>query len=105
MEPMDFLRLIHNSKCLIGNSSVGVREASYLGIPVVNIGTRQDGRDRGLNVIDVDYDRSLIKDAILKHINHGRYPTDHIYGGGNAGQNIADVLAKVELNYDKKIAY
>ncbi len=46
MEPEDFLRLLVNSKCLIGNSSVGIRECAYLGVPVVNIGTRQHGREK-----------------------------------------------------------
>ena len=54
MEGTDFLKLLCNSRCLVGNSSVGVRECSYLGVPVVNIGSRQSGRDRGINVIDVD---------------------------------------------------
>ena len=45
MEPEDFLRLLVNSKCLIGNSSVGIRECSFLGVPVVNIGSRQEGRE------------------------------------------------------------
>jgi UDP-hydrolysing UDP-N-acetyl-D-glucosamine 2-epimerase len=55
MAPEDFLKLLINSKCLIGNSSSGIRECSYLGIPVVNIGNRQIGRLRGENVIDVRY--------------------------------------------------
>ena len=53
MEPTDFLRLIYNARCLIGNSSVGIRESSFLGIPVVNIGSRQNGRERGRNVAAV----------------------------------------------------
>ncbi|HEY7784399.1 MAG TPA: UDP-N-acetylglucosamine 2-epimerase, partial [Pyrinomonadaceae bacterium] len=60
MAPTDFLRLLYNSKCLIGNSSVGIRECSYLGVPVINIGSRQSGRDRGRNVVDVEYERTLI---------------------------------------------
>src|SRR5262249_15596005 len=47
MMPEDFLRVLNSAKCLVGNSSVGIRECSYLGVPVVNIGTRQAGRDRG----------------------------------------------------------
>ena len=58
MSPTDFLRLLYNSRCLVGNSSVGVRECSFLGVPAVNIGSRQDGRDRGANVLDVGYDRA-----------------------------------------------
>jgi UDP-hydrolysing UDP-N-acetyl-D-glucosamine 2-epimerase len=105
MEPSDFLRLIYNSKCLIGNSSVGVRESAYLGIPVVNIGSRQSGRDRGKNVIDVDYDRHAIKDAISKQLAHGPYHRDNLYGDGKAGEKIADVLSRAHLRFDKKLMY
>jgi bifunctional UDP-N-acetylglucosamine 2-epimerase / N-acetylmannosamine kinase len=105
MEPLDFLRLIYNSKSLIGNSSVGVRESCYLGIPVVNIGSRQAGRDRGPNIMDVNYDRNEIEQAIRAQISNGKYPCDNIYGDGKAGENIADLLATVELTYDKKLMY
>ena len=64
MAPNDFLKVLYNSRCLIGNSSVGIRECSFLGVPVINIGTRQAGRDRGRNVIDVDYDRQEITAAL-----------------------------------------
>ncbi|MBC7884397.1 MAG: UDP-N-acetylglucosamine 2-epimerase (hydrolyzing) [Saprospiraceae bacterium] len=105
MEPFDFLKLLYHSKCLIGNSSVGIRECAYLGVPVVNIGTRQSGRDRGVNVLDVDYIRKDIKFAIQKHMENGRYPTDNIYGNGNAGVEIAEVISKWKLSFDKKISY
>jgi UDP-hydrolysing UDP-N-acetyl-D-glucosamine 2-epimerase len=105
MEPNDFLKLIYNSKCLIGNSSVGIRESSFLGIPVVNIGSRQDGRKRGKNVIDCDYNKEEIKNAIKKHLKHGHYKSEFIYGDGNAGQKIADVLSSCELKFHKTIEY
>ncbi len=105
MEPNDFLRLIYNSKCLIGNSSVGVRESSFLGVPVVNIGTRQAGRDKGINVMDVDYSKEAIENAIHAQIKHGRYEKDSLYGDGNAGKNIADLLATAQLKFDKKLMY
>lgn len=105
MEPMDFLRLIYNSKCLVGNSSVGVRESSYLGIPVINIGSRQAGRDRGHNILDVDYDKTEIQEALKKQLAHGKYSSDNVYGGGNAGKNIADLIASQPLTFDKKLAY
>ena len=73
MEPNDFLKFVYNSKCLIGNSSVGIRELTYLGVPVVNIGTRQFRRDRGINVIDVDYDKNQIIESINKQIENGKY--------------------------------
>ncbi|HOJ90005.1 MAG TPA: UDP-N-acetylglucosamine 2-epimerase [Saprospiraceae bacterium] len=105
MEPTDFLELLYHSKCLIGNSSVGVRECAYLGVPVVNIGSRQGGRERGQNIIDVDYNKDEIKAAIHKQILHGRYDNDLIYGSGESGVMIADVLSKVEFTFDKKISY
>jgi UDP-hydrolysing UDP-N-acetyl-D-glucosamine 2-epimerase len=105
MEGTDFLRLLCNSKCLIGNSSVGVRECSYLGVPVVNIGSRQTGRDRGRNVIDVDYDREAIIGGVEKHLSNGTYPSDPIYGDGHAGQRIAELLATQPLHIEKRLAY
>ena len=105
MAPDDFLRLLYNSRCLIGNSSVGIRECSYLGVPVVNIGSRQAGRDRGGNVIDAGYDRRDIAGAIQRHLNNGRYARDPLYGDGNAGPRIADCLTGASLRIDKKLAY
>lgn len=105
MGPYDFLRVLKNSLCLIGNSSVGIRESAYLGIPVVNIGSRQNGRERGMNVIDVDYNQTAIKTAILQHIENGHYPQDRIYGEGDAGKRIADILVDVPLTYHKVLNY
>jgi UDP-hydrolysing UDP-N-acetyl-D-glucosamine 2-epimerase len=105
MEGTDFLRLLCNAKCLIGNSSVGVRECSYLGVPVVNIGTRQTGRERGRNVIDVDYDQDAIVEGIDRHLSNGTYPSDPIYGDGHAGERIADLLATQPLHIEKRLAY
>lgn len=105
MEPQDFLKLIKNSYCLIGNSSVGIRECSFLGIPVVNIGSRQHGRLRGKNVIDVNYDINEIVNSIKKQMKHGHYPSESIYGNGGAGERIADVLESCELNYNKTLTY
>src|SRR5919108_4391542 len=82
MSPEDFLRLLYNSRCLVGNSSVGIRECAFLGVPVVNIGSRQAGRDRGRNVIDVGYSRQEIAAAIGRHFSNGRCPRDPLYGDG-----------------------
>jgi UDP-hydrolysing UDP-N-acetyl-D-glucosamine 2-epimerase len=105
MAPNDFLKLLYNSKCLIGNSSVGIRECAFLGVPVVNIGSRQGGRDRGQNVIDVDYNKEEIKAAIKKHIESGRLGSDLIYGDGTAGKQIADLLAVAEIQITKRLTY
>ena len=105
MEGTDFLRLLCNAKCLIGNSSVGVRECSYLGVPVVNIGSRQSGRDRGINVIDVGYGREEITEGIEKHLSNGTYASDPLYGDGHAGERIAQLLATEPLHIEKRLSY
>ena len=105
MAPTDFLRLIRNSSSLVGNSSVGIRECSFLGVPVVDIGSRQGGRERGRNVLDVGYDRKEIVDAIRHHRGNGRYPNDTLYGDGRAGARIAQLLAEAPLRIEKRLAY
>ncbi|WP_100629582.1 UDP-N-acetylglucosamine 2-epimerase [Algoriphagus formosus] len=105
MEPNDFLRLLINSKGLIGNSSVGIRECAYLGVPVVNIGSRQNARDRGHNVLDVTYNRDQIFDAIKSHQQNGKANSSHVYGGGDAGTKIAELLASLPLRFHKTIMY
>jgi UDP-hydrolysing UDP-N-acetyl-D-glucosamine 2-epimerase len=105
MEPNDFLHLLINSKCLVGNSSVGIRECAFMGVPVVNIGTRQHRRDRGNNVKDCSYDRNEIKNAILSWLNNGHPAPSSVYGGGNAGIKIADILEIIPLQYHKTICY
>jgi UDP-N-acetylglucosamine 2-epimerase/N-acetylmannosamine kinase len=105
MEPTDFLRILKQSACLIGNSSVGIRECAYLGVPVVNIGSRQNRRERGNNVMDCDYDRNQILNFIHKQVVHGHYPSDHLYGDSKAGEKIADVLATIPLRFHKTITY
>jgi UDP-hydrolysing UDP-N-acetyl-D-glucosamine 2-epimerase len=105
MIPDDFLRLLVGARCLIGNSSVGIREASYLGVPVVNIGNRQQGRDRAKNVIDVGYSSAEIVAAVQKHLSNGRYASSPLYGDGKAGERIAQILARVPLTVEKRICY
>lgn len=105
MEPKDFLKLIKNSKCLVGNSSVGIRESSFLGIPVINIGTRQQGRQRAKSVIDCGYSKDEIQQGIQQHLAHGHYESEFIYGDGYAGKKIAQVLATCELKFHKTITY
>jgi UDP-hydrolysing UDP-N-acetyl-D-glucosamine 2-epimerase len=105
LPPEDFLRLISKADCLIGNSSVGIRESAYLGIPVVNIGNRQVGRDRGPNVIDTTYDSAAITSAVRHQLNNGHYPKADLYGDGKAGEKIADLLSSITLKTSKMIAY
>lgn len=105
MSPEDFLRVLFHSRCIVGNSSAGIRECAFLGVPAVNIGTRQSGRDRAENVIDVDYDRQRIAEAIRSHVRNGRSAPSPLYGDGKAGQRIAQLLATVPLSIEKQLTY
>lgn len=105
MDPLDFLKLLKNSKALIGNSSAGIRECAYLGVPVINIGNRQHRRCRGKNVIDVAYDEQEILEATKNAISAEHHPASEIYGDGNSGGKIAEILATTELTYGKTITY
>lgn len=100
-----YVRLMRKTACLIGNSSSGIREGAFIGTPVVNIGTRQNARDRGSNVLDVPYGRDEIKAVIARQVNHGPYAMEPIYGDGHAGQRIADILSTKVVDVQKCITY
>jgi UDP-hydrolysing UDP-N-acetyl-D-glucosamine 2-epimerase len=100
-----YLRLMKSAACLIGNSSAPLREGAFLGTPAVNIGSRQVGRDRGPNVMDVNPDRAEIAGAIRRQLAHGRYEKADMYGDGNAGARIAEVLSNAPLHVQKRIQY
>ncbi len=95
--PKDFLQLVRNSNCIIGNSSVGIREAPAMGVPSVNIGSRQKSRERASSVFDSSFDKREIQKKIISQINHGKYPPSNIYGRGNASYKIAKVLSQCKF--------
>jgi UDP-hydrolysing UDP-N-acetyl-D-glucosamine 2-epimerase len=101
----DYIRLMRRAACVVGNSSSAIREGAFIGTPAVNVGTRQAGRQRGENVVDVGYDRAEIAAAVSRQVARGTYPPDPIYGDGHAGKRIADVLSRVEVTVQKRIAY
>ena len=105
MFPEDFLRLLCGATAIVGNSSVAIRECSFLGVPAVNVGTRQMGRERGQNVIDVDHDRHAIAEAIATHMRRGKAERDLLYGDGKAGERIAECLARSPLTIEKRLTY
>jgi UDP-hydrolysing UDP-N-acetyl-D-glucosamine 2-epimerase len=105
MPPETFLYMLANSRSIIGNSSVGIREASFLGVPAINIGPRQAGRDCGKNVVHVGHVQRDISEALQKQLANGRYESDPIYGNGRAGPRIAELLAVEDLPIEKKLAY
>lgn len=100
-----YIRLMKKCACLVGNSSSAIREGPFIGTPAVNIGTRQNARQRGANVLDVDYSAQEIAAGIRKQVAHGPYPSESIYGDGHAGRRIADILATCSWNIQKRITY
>ncbi len=104
MAPLDFLRLANDSLAIVGNSSVALRECSSLGVPAVNIGTRQRGRERGENVIDVGYSVNAISSGIEHALKLPRVSSS-LYGQGDAGTRIANALATLPLTSSKMLTY
>ncbi len=100
-----FIRLMNRCACMFGNSSAAIREGAFLGVPAVNVGTRQAGRERGANIIDVPHDRDAIVQGVRRQVAHGKYPADHLYGDGHAGKKIAAILATCPLRLQKRITY
>jgi len=105
LPPENFIQLLNRSQCIVGNSSVGIRESTFIGAPSVNIGSRQNGRDRGENVIDVTYNSEEIKNALLAQIRHGKYTSNPLYGNGQAGTRIAEAIANASSNTEKMLRY
>lgn len=108
-----FASLLKKTASMVGNSSSGIIEAPFFGVPVVNIGTRQSGRLRAENVIDTASDVAAIKTAIDCALHDEAFKarargTQNPYGDGRAGERIVEVLAKMEIGPEltmKQIAY
>lgn len=103
--PEDYARILNNAVCTVGNSSSFIREGSFLGVPTVLVGDRQEGREFGPNVMVTDYDRNSIKGSINKQINHGCFSSVKIYGDGRAGKKIVEYLATLPLDIRKRMTY
>lgn len=93
-----FLSLLAASDLLIGNSSSGIIEAASFGLPVINLGCRQNFRERNLNVMDVEIEREDIMAAVERVRRHGRYPLFNLFGDGNASERISSLLSEYDLD-------
>ncbi|MBN23412.1 MAG: UDP-N-acetylglucosamine 2-epimerase (hydrolyzing) [Bdellovibrionaceae bacterium] len=100
-----YVHLMNQTACLVGNSSSGIREGAFLGTPVVNIGTRQNKRERANNVLDADHHSDSILAAIKKQVEHGKFSQSTLYGDGSTGAKIAELLSKIEVPVQKVIYY
>lgn len=105
LPPAYFINILNHARALIGNSSAGIKECAWLGVPVVNIGSRQAGRLRSANVLDVDYSHTAIAAAIRQQIAHSRFPRSDIYGHGSTGQTIEKTLRHLDPPRQKTCAF
>lgn len=97
--PEDYARVINNAACCVGNSSSFIRECSFLGVPAVIVGDRQQGREHGNNAVFATYDARDIAEKLRHQIAHGRYPADSRYGKGDAGARIAQELVALDYRH------
>ena len=101
-----FINIMRNCKVLIGNSSMGILEAPFYKIPVVNVGNRQMGRLNAGNVEFVNYDFKTIYSAIEKACFNENYLNEislqlNPYGNGDAIEKIVDILLELDLSDNK----
>ena len=108
----EYKTLLQNSKALVGNSSSGIHEAATFKIPVVNIGTRQEGRTKSINVLDTNYNRhqilKVLKKALSLTFKSKLKNLKNPYGNGKASRRIISIIKKLKLknfNTQKKITY
>jgi GDP/UDP-N,N'-diacetylbacillosamine 2-epimerase (hydrolysing) len=94
----DFVSWLASADVMVGNSSSGIIEAASFGLPVVNVGSRQRGRERSQNVTDVVPCRASIRQAIESALLSGRREYSNVYGDGNAGKRIVELLATLPLD-------
>ena len=111
---IDYLGLLKISSVMIGNSSSGIIEAPFFHLPVVNIGSRQTGRERADNIIDVDYKKMDIKKAVQKSLFDKKFKEQvkkckNPYGGDiKTGHQITKVLSEIKIEdklLQKKLSY
>ena len=102
----DYIKLLNITKCLIGNSSSGIRDCGFIGTPVVNIGSRQNSRERGENVFNVKFEKKKIINAIMKQSKREKFKSNNIYGDGKAAVKIVNFLKKINsVPIQKKIVF
>ena len=100
-----FLVLLKKAKFIIGNSSAGIREAPYYGIPIINIGTRQQNRTLNADIINVDYQKENIIKALHSVTSHKISQAYNDFGKGNSAELFLNSLlsSKIwEINHQKK---
>ncbi|HSG64231.1 MAG TPA: UDP-N-acetylglucosamine 2-epimerase, partial [Gammaproteobacteria bacterium] len=101
LNPVVYWSLLRNVSLMLGNSSSGIMETPSLALPTINIGMRQQGRERARNIIDVAADGAAILDAVRRGLDPSYRASlegmQNPYGDGRAAERIVRVLAQVPL--------
>jgi UDP-hydrolysing UDP-N-acetyl-D-glucosamine 2-epimerase len=105
LSPENYLKVLSNAACAIGNSSSFVRDAGYFGTPVVLVGARQEGREIGEHVMPVELAAANIGAAVRVQLAHGRYPASVLYGDGDVSERIAEALSRLTPYIQKRLHY
>jgi UDP-N-acetylglucosamine 2-epimerase len=105
LPPEEYLKVLANTACAVGNSSSFVRDAGYFGTPVVLVGNRQDGRETDEHVIRARPSHEEILAAIRHQLAHGRYAPSTLYGDGCVSQRIAEGLATLSPYIQKRLHF
>jgi GDP/UDP-N,N'-diacetylbacillosamine 2-epimerase (hydrolysing) len=113
LSQVEYLSFLQISEVMIGNSSSGIIEAPSFKLPVVNIGTRQDGRLRSCNIIDISYGKEAVKAGVKKVLEDKDFKKQlesctNLYGDGNASGKIAAILSHIKIDrklIQKRITY
>jgi len=106
LPPEEFLKLVNNTECFVGNSSAAIREGSYLGVPSVSVGSRQRPREHGNNVVFASHNKSeIIKKINIQIKKKKRIKPSKIFGSGDAGKKIAQILSNINISVQKKMSY
>jgi UDP-hydrolysing UDP-N-acetyl-D-glucosamine 2-epimerase len=105
LPPEDYLKVLANTACAVGNSSSFVRDAGYFGTPVVLVGNRQEGREFDSHVMPVEADAGAIAAAIRAQLKHGRFGPSQLYGDGYVSERICRALVELEPYVQKRLNY
>jgi UDP-hydrolysing UDP-N-acetyl-D-glucosamine 2-epimerase len=107
LPPEVYINILNNSKCIVGNSSSAIRDGSFLGVPAVNVGSRQNKRLQGKNVINAKVNQNEILKALKCQIKKNKkYKSEKIYGDGYSAKKILKCIKKIKkINIQKTITY
>ena len=101
-----FFYILNNTKCLVGNTSSAIREGSYIGVPSISVGTRQNGRERSKNIINSKPNAKEIYKKIIKQMKMSKKSfKNKMYGDGFASKRIVKILENVDVKIQKKLLY